>query len=140
MKQDLLTIKRSLLKQIEKIDKLLEDEKPAFEKLPQSEQVEYILYGVADFWDIGLKDLLKKTRVMASKRNYAAILLRDYTDLTNADIARELRYTNHSTAWTNIDKMDDKLSNKVYGDSRVRAIYENLIDYLELPPSKYYRK
>ena len=140
MKQDLLIIKRSLLKQVEKIDKLLEDERPAFEKLTISEQVEYILNGVCDFWGIEMKELLKKNNRVAYRRSYAAVLLRDYTGLINADIARELKYSNHSTALSAINKMDDKLSNKVYGDSRVRAIYENLIDYLELPPSKYYRK
>lgn len=140
MKQDLLIIKRALQKQIDRIDDLLDNKKPEFLKLPPREKVEYLIKGVCDFWDMEEKDLFKKNNTIAQRRGYLAFLLRDYTEIGYEDMAKILHHANHSTTLTSLKNMDDKLSNKPYGDSRMRAIYENLIEYLELPPSKYYRK
>jgi len=138
MERELKSIRRSLDGIIERIDSILEEEKPSFGGMTLTEQIDYIIDGVCDFWDIPRKELLKKNNIMARRRQYAIMLIRDYTAASQKEMANAVGLTQSNSAYKAIVSMEEKLSNQPWGDSRMRRIYESLIRYLELPPSKYY--
>lgn len=132
--QDIIGVRRSLELLIERIDIILGDngQKP-FEKMNIYEKEDYIINGLCNFWGIQKRDLLKKNNSLASRRGYAAILLRDYANMGQEEIGGCLGYSNHSSVTKLLTNMDQKLSEEFWGDSRMRAVYKNIVKYLNLP-------
>lgn len=128
----------SLQKQVAKL--MDKPNKPFnYHLLPLKDRVEYIVDGVCRFYDIEREDLKKRSTVMIKRRHYAARLLRDYTPLNQMEIATILGYKNHSNVNINLQRMDEKMSSEPWGDSRMRAVYDSLIEFLALPskPIRY---
>ena len=139
MKRELKSIRRSLDGIIKRIDNILEEEKPlSINDMTLAEQLDYIVDGVCDFWGISRKELFKKSHTVAHRRKYAIMLMQDYTSATQKEMSDAVGLTQSNSAYKVITSMEEKLSNKPWGDSKMRHIYESLIQYLELPPSKYY--
>jgi len=138
--QELKSIKRTLEGLIKRIDNVLdkENETPLKDMTPM-QKGEYVVHGVCDFWEMSKEDFLKKNNSMGRRRQYAAALMRDYTTLTQREIAGLLGMKHSNSAFKSISVMDELLSDQSWGDGRARGIYESLIKYLELPPSKYYK-
>jgi chromosomal replication initiation ATPase DnaA len=136
---ELRSIKRVLEGLVQRIDHALNDETATpFKEMTAKQQSDYIIDGVCDFWEIDRKELLKKNNGVAGRRRYAAVLMRDYASMSQEDMASVLGYENHSNLNRALKRMDEKLSEESWGDSRMRAIYENLIKYLNLPDSRYF--
>ena len=131
--QELKSIKRTLEKLIERIDESFKgNSEVSFNQMNKQEQTDYILDGLCDFWGIPRKALLNKSNAIANKRGYACVLLRDYINMTRTETARIMGYTNHSSVSTVLQKMDENLSSEPWGDSRMRAVYKNIKEYLNL--------
>ena len=137
-----IELKKALL-DIKKIDARLaniislyegDTDKPLFEEMTFSEKVDYIIKGVADFYEVDQSDLLKKTNNehVASRKKYLVKLLRDHTDSTYPYISEKLGYKNHASASVHYSNMKNFLSDAVYGDGRVKANYESILKYLGL--------
>jgi chromosomal replication initiation ATPase DnaA len=136
---ELRSIKRVLEGLVQRIDHALNDETATpFKEMTAKQQSDYIIDGVCDFWEIDRKELLKKNNGVAGRRRYAAALMRDYTDMTQDEMAKALGFENHSNLNTSLKRLDEKMSEESWGDSRMRAIYKNLIKYLNLPDSRYF--
>jgi chromosomal replication initiation ATPase DnaA len=136
---ELRSIKRVLEGLVQRIDHALEGkEQTPIKNMTVQQQSDYILDGVCDFWEISRKELLKKNNVTARRRRYAAALMRDYASMSQEDMASVLGYENHSNLNTSLKRLDEKMSEESWGDSRMRAIYKNLIKYLNLPDSRYF--
>lgn len=138
-KSELRIIKKQLERVIERIDSHLNEGNKNVRDMSTQEQADYIIDGACAFWGIERKELLRRSTQIGLKRKYLCALFNEYTNIGREEMARLLHYREQSTTTKNIRDMEDRLSNKSWGDGRMRSIYDNLVDYLGLPPSKIYK-
>jgi len=139
--QELRNIKRELERLIKRIDNILSDEKrlPLAEMTP-NQKIDFFINGVCAFWEMSRHDLFRQSNAMARRRHYTATLMKNYTPLTLAEIASALHYSNHSNISSAVSALRDKLSDEPWSDSRMKAVYRSLVEYLELPEKPLYRQ
>jgi len=137
-KFDLTTLRRRLASALDDLDSILKGEAlkqtPVFDSLSKQERIQYITHGVTRFYDISKADLAKRTNnpYAVQRRHYVSKILYDYVPLGYDEIAKCLGYSNHTAVLAGVQKMNDYLSDEVYGDSRVKATWNSLVGYLEL--------
>ena len=134
---ELAGIKHQLEDVITKIDDIIGENVIPFNKMTIHEQEDYIIEGACAFWGVSPKNLMLKTDAPRRTRKYLCVLLEEYTNTGREKIASMLHYKEQSTVTHHIRDMEEKLSDKPWGDTRMRAIYGNLVKHLGLPPSKY---
>ena len=135
-KEEVMGIKRTLEKLLERIDAILEKEgaNVNFDTMTMVERGDYILDGACNFWGLRREDLLKKNNKLSNRRGYVATILRDYAKMGQQEIHELMKYSNHSSVTVLLRNMDNKLSPESWGDSRMRAVYKSLLEYLNLEP------
>jgi chromosomal replication initiation ATPase DnaA len=93
-----------------------------------------IINGVCSYYGIS-KDTLKKrarTAYLVSRRRIATKLLHEYTSKNLQDIANILGYRNHATIIHHLRRIDEELSDNVYGNNKLKAEYKAVLNHLNL--------
>ena len=103
--------------------------KSSFVANPRADQ---IIAGICDYFHITYDQLKIRSRNsgIVAKRQITAHVLRNYTMASHYRIATLLGYRNHATVIHHVRAMDNSLSEKAFGDAKVRQQYQNILDYL----------
>lgn len=103
--------------------------------MTQPEKVDYILTRGCKYFGIAKADLVKNIGAKSylwDKKRVLAYILDKHTPANIKDIQKSLGYKSHATILFHISKMEDSLSDQVYGDDKIKMVYKELIQYLEL--------
>ena len=132
---ELLKIKRNAENIIKAIEGVLDSsmDGSSFNRMSKTDKVEYIIDGVCAFYDIDRPTLLKKTSsgTVVNRRKYVTLLLFDYAHMDEGDIAVTMGY-NRAIPYHHLKDLNDKLSDTVFGEHRMKATYKSIREYLKI--------
>jgi chromosomal replication initiation ATPase DnaA len=95
---------------------------------------DHILNGLCEFYNtdrVQIKQYRRNPKLVERKR-MACVILKKYTDRTNAEIADMVGYDNHATVLYHVKEAESLLSDEVYGDKEFKRTYSKLIKHLNL--------
>jgi len=133
----LRALKMELLNVIDRIDKAVEfvgeSAETDLSALPQKERAEHVMGGACRFFGDRIEDVRKRvnTGAVVAHKRYIAKLLYDYALLRHEDIAEYVGLS-RSGVTNSILKLNDQLSDRMFGDPRVNTIWAILLAYLKL--------
>ena len=105
-----------------------------FDKMSKDDKKEYILNGMSKFFGIPKDRLFSSFRhkPVTTRKKYASKLLTQYAGFIQEDLFEMLGYTNRSSISNAIDKLDEWLLPKPFGNDEVKEEWDNLLLYLQL--------
>jgi hypothetical protein len=126
---------RNALSRIDDLIKLqdIKDNMP-FDKMSKEDKKEYILNGMSTFFGIPKDRLFSSLRhkPVTTRKKYASKLLTQYVGIVQEELFEMLGYTNRSSVSNAIDKLDEWLLPKPFGNDEVKEEWDNLLLHLQL--------
>lgn len=132
------SIKESLLLALKNVEVLLtavEVRRNApFSKMAKAEQLDHVLTGMGSFFQLPVDGLFTPRRRSAETRRkkYAAKILTKYSSFTQGEIKELLCYGERSSIANAIDKLDEWLLPKPFGDEIIKQEWDNLLLHLRI--------
>jgi len=107
--------------------------------LTQPQKIDYVLTKGCEYLGLDKESLsISYTRSGSKweKKRYLAPILYRHTVATYNEIAKLLGYKSHRSVVLHIQQVDDELTDRVYGSPKTKAIYKELLAYLNLTENK----
>ena len=104
--------------------------------MTQTEKIEHILNSTCTYFGLDRETISnpkrsdKSTRSIYSKFVIKALI--DNTTLPNIGVARILGYKTHGNVSHHYNEMTDNLSGEFYGSDKIRRLYKEYLNYLNL--------
>lgn len=133
----LRALKMDLLNVVDRIDKAVEflgeSAETDLTALPPRERAEYIIEGSCRFFGDRIEDVRRRvnTGAVVSHKRYISKLLYDFALLSHDDIGDYVGLT-RSSVTIGLQKLNEQLSDQMFGDPRVKTIWASLVAYLKL--------
>jgi chromosomal replication initiation ATPase DnaA len=106
-----------------------------FDMMTQAEKVEYIMHESCRYFGVTpdeLKPHMKPKTELVKSRQFIIKTLADHTTLSFGSIANLLGYRGHNIIKYHYDSFADDLSDGVYGSDKVKRLYREYLNYLNL--------
>jgi len=102
-------------------------------EMTQAEQIDKAISGAAEYFGFAKEDLLQahgsRAEIWKYRRYLVAVLLNNF-DITHGAVARLLNYKTPQTVAWHYKRIQDELSDTVYGYDLVKKTYRQLIEHI----------
>jgi chromosomal replication initiation ATPase DnaA len=107
-----------------------------FSKMSKADQLEHLKTGMSSFFNVPVDSLFSNRRqaYLTKRKKFAAKILSCYSTYTQEEIADILHYSERSSVSNAIDKLDEWLLPKPFGDDSIKKEWDNLLLHLRIYP------
>ena len=103
--------------------------------LTQPQKIEFILNKGCEYFGLD-REVISQNNIRGKsqweKKRYFAPILYEHTAATLNEIATLLGFKDHSSVIYHMKKINEELSDAVYGSKKTRVIYKELLAYINL--------